>query len=73
MRRRKSSRVPASTEDLGVSTGGQLHVRSLLIDEVKVGCSLAMPQCLDRPHRAAYLLGELMELSVNRGARSGHD
>jgi len=37
--------------------------QSLLIDEVKVGCSLAMLQCLDRPHRAAYLLGEVMEFS----------
>jgi RNA polymerase sigma factor (sigma-70 family) len=37
--------------------------RSLLIDEVKVGCSLAMLQCLDRPHRLAYVLGDIMELS----------
>jgi RNA polymerase sigma factor (sigma-70 family) len=37
--------------------------QSLLIDEVKIGCSLAMLQCLDRPHRAAYLLGEVMEFS----------
>jgi len=37
--------------------------QSLLIEEVKVGCSLAMLQCLDRPHRAAYVLGEIMELS----------
>jgi RNA polymerase sigma factor (sigma-70 family) len=37
--------------------------QSLLIDEVKVGCSLAMLQCLDRPHRLAYVLGEIMELS----------
>jgi RNA polymerase sigma factor (sigma-70 family) len=36
---------------------------SMLIDEVKVGCSLAMLQCLDRPHRLAYVLGEIMELS----------
>ena len=36
---------------------------SLLIEEVKVSCSLAMLQCLDRPHRAAYVLGEIMELS----------
>jgi RNA polymerase sigma factor (sigma-70 family) len=34
---------------------------SILIEEVKVGCSLAMLQCLDRPHRAAYVLGEIME------------
>jgi RNA polymerase sigma factor (sigma-70 family) len=45
---------PASAND---------RVHSLLIDEVKVGCSLAMLQCLDRPHRAAYVLGEIMELS----------
>ncbi len=37
--------------------------QSLLIEEVKVGCTLAMLQCLDRPHRAAYVLGEIMELS----------
>ena len=37
--------------------------QSLLIEEVKVGCSMAMLQCLDRPHRAAYVLGEIMELS----------
>ena len=37
--------------------------RSLLIDEVKVGCCLAMLQCLDRPHRLAYVLGDIMELS----------
>jgi RNA polymerase sigma factor (sigma-70 family) len=35
---------------------------SILIEEVKIGCSLAMLQCLDRPHRAAYVLGEIMEL-----------
>lgn len=37
--------------------------RSLLIEEVKVGCTLAMLQCLDRPHRMAYVLGEIFELS----------
>jgi RNA polymerase sigma factor (sigma-70 family) len=42
--------------------------QSLLIDEVKVGCSLAMLQCLDRPHRAAYVLGEVMEFSGPEGA-----
>ena len=37
--------------------------RSLMIEEVKVGCSMAMLQCLDRPHRLAYILGDIMELS----------
>jgi RNA polymerase sigma factor (sigma-70 family) len=37
--------------------------QSMLIDEVKVGCSLAMLQCLDRPHRIAFVLGAIMEMS----------
>ncbi len=37
--------------------------QSMLIEEVKVGCSLAMLQCLDRSHRIAFVLGEVMELS----------
>ena len=36
--------------------------QSLLIEEVKVGCTLGMLQCLDRPHRMAYVLGEILEL-----------
>jgi RNA polymerase sigma factor (sigma-70 family) len=35
--------------------------RSILIEEVKVGCTLAMLQCLDRPHRLAYVMGEILE------------
>lgn len=35
---------------------------SLLIEEVKVACTLGMLQCLDRPHRLAYVLGEILEL-----------
>ena len=45
---------PASAEDAD---------HSLLIEDVKVGCSLAMLQCLDRPHRLAYVLGGILELS----------
>jgi len=37
--------------------------QSLLIEEVKVACTLAMLQCLDRPHRLAYVLGEIMDFS----------
>lgn len=36
--------------------------RSLLIEEVKVGCTLGMLQGLDRPHRLAYVLGEILEM-----------
>jgi RNA polymerase sigma factor (sigma-70 family) len=34
----------------------------LLEDEVKVGCTQAMLLCLDRAHRAAWILGEVFEL-----------
>jgi RNA polymerase sigma factor (sigma-70 family) len=37
--------------------------RSLLTEEVKIGCTLGMLQCLDRPHRLAYIVGEIMELA----------
>ena len=36
--------------------------RSLLTEEVKVGCTLGMLQCLDRPHRLAYVVGEILDL-----------
>lgn len=52
-------------EDLldGLSSGGPADAeRSLLTEEVKVGCTLAMLQCLDRTHRLAYILGEIFDL-----------
>lgn len=45
-----SPEAPAETE------------RSLLIAEVKAACTLGMLQCLDRARRAAFILGEIMEL-----------
>ena len=36
--------------------------QSVLIEEVKIGCTFGMLQCLDRDHRLAYILGEIMEL-----------
>lgn len=35
--------------------------KALLLEEVKVGCMYALLTCLDRPHRLAYILGEIME------------
>jgi RNA polymerase sigma factor (sigma-70 family) len=54
-------REPASAHDTE---------RSMLIEEVKIGCSLAMLQCLDRPHRVAFVLGEIMELSGPEAAEA---
>ena len=45
-----------------VSDGPADAERSLLTEEVKIGCTLGMLQCLDRPHRLAYVLGEILEL-----------
>jgi RNA polymerase sigma factor (sigma-70 family) len=52
-------------EDLadGLSSDGPTDAeRSFLTEEVKIGCTLGMLQCLDRPHRLAYVLGEILEL-----------
>ncbi len=40
----------------------------LLLEEVKVGCTLAMLMCLDRKHRLAYILGEIVELDHQEAA-----
>ena len=44
--------------------------QSLLIEEVKIGCTLGMLQCLDRPHRLTYLLGEILDLSGPQAAEA---
>ena len=46
--------------------------RSLLIEEVKVGCTFTMLQCLDRSHRVAYILGEILELPPGGAAEHFH-
>jgi RNA polymerase sigma factor (sigma-70 family) len=47
----------------GLSADGPMDAeRSLLVEEVKIGCTLGMLQCLDRPHRLAYVLGEILDL-----------
>jgi RNA polymerase sigma factor (sigma-70 family) len=35
--------------------------KALLLEEVKVGCMYGLLTCLDRPHRLAYVLGEILE------------
>ncbi len=41
---------------------------NLLLHEVKTGCSLAMLLCLDREHRAAYIVGEILEFEHREAA-----
>jgi RNA polymerase sigma factor (sigma-70 family) len=60
-------------EDLadGLSSDGPTEAeRSILTEEVKIGCTLGMLQCLDRPHRLAYVLGEILELSGPEAAQA---
>ena len=44
--------------------------RSVLTEEVKIGCTFGMLQCLDRPHRLAYVLGEILDLSGPEAAEA---
>jgi hypothetical protein len=37
---------------------------------VKIGCTLGMLQCLDRPHRLAYVLGEILDLAGPEAAEA---
>ncbi len=41
---------------------------ALLLEEVKIGCTLGMLSCLDRPHRLAYILGEILEMDGREAA-----
>jgi len=62
---RERLRFDSFAEDLldGLSDRGPEDAEeSVLTEEVKVGCTLAMLQCLDRPHRLAYILGEIFDL-----------
>lgn len=43
---------------------------SMLTEEVKLGCTLGMLQCLDREHRLAYVLGEIMEVEAPEAAEA---
>ena len=55
----------------GLSSDGPADSeRSLLVEEVKIGCTLGMLQCLDRPHRLAYVLGEILDLSGPESAEA---
>jgi len=43
--------------------------RAVLRSEVKIACTQAMLQCLDRDHRVAYLLGEILEIPGDEAAQ----
>ncbi len=39
-----------------------------ILDEIRIGCTLAMLQCLDRKSRLSYILGEIMEFEHNEAS-----
>lgn len=49
--------------DAGVAPQPDEHPeRALLVKEMRVACTQSMLLCLDRDHRLAYILGEILEL-----------
>ncbi len=54
-----------SDDSLRVEHDAEEH---LLLEEVKIGCTLGMLLCLDRNHRLAYILGEIIELDHREAA-----
>jgi len=64
-----AERMRLSFDQMGEELSGEFAAggppeaeQSLLVEEVKIGCSLGMLQCLGREERLAYVLGEIMEL-----------
>ncbi len=42
--------------------------RSIIVQEVMLGCTQGMLLCLDRPHRITYILSEIFDISSQQGA-----
>ena len=69
-RRRRAERAALSFDEFGEDLARGLDRAyaapgvddGLLEEEVKVGCTQAMLLCLDRGHRAAYIVGEVFDL-----------
>jgi RNA polymerase sigma factor (sigma-70 family) len=76
--KKRMEQAAMSFEEFGEALGDGLSdaplianndiARELLLEEVKVGCTHAMLLCLDRDHRFAYILGEILDLDHVEGA-----
>jgi RNA polymerase sigma factor (sigma-70 family) len=42
--------------------------QAVLLQEVRIGCTMGMLFCLDRPHRLAYILGKILALDNREAA-----
>jgi RNA polymerase sigma factor (sigma-70 family) len=54
--------------DEGIAANEPATDDQVLVHEAKMTCSTSMLSCLDRDHRLAYILGEILELSSEEGA-----
>ena len=78
VRKQRLEQQPLSLDEFGEDLARGLSDESLrveydvdeklMLEEVKIGCTLAMLQCLDREQRLAYILGEIIELDHNEAA-----
>jgi len=59
--------LDAGLSDAPVQSVPQID-EALLLEEIKVGCTLGMLLCLDRPHRLAYIRGEILEIESPEAA-----
>ena len=75
-RRRRAEHPELSFEAFGADLAEGLDTpydgggvdESLLAEEVKIGCTQGMLLCLDREHRAAYVIGQVFELPSEQAA-----
>jgi len=76
LRKKRMEQKPLSFEEFGEDlirglSGDSLSVQydvdeRLMLEEVRIGCTLAMLLCLDRDQRLAYILGEIVEIDHSR-------
>lgn len=52
----------------GLEDKSQRPENMLLLQEMRVGCTLGMLLCLDRAHRVTYVLGEILDFDSKDGA-----
>ncbi len=73
-RKQRMERSPMTFQQFGEDLDEGLAAPSpefddaLLMEEVKIGCTLGMLLCLDRRHRLAFILGEILELDQSEAA-----
>jgi RNA polymerase sigma factor (sigma-70 family) len=78
LRKQRMEQQPLSLEEFSVDVNRDLSEspfntdvgvdEQLMLEEVKIGCTLALLQCLDRDQRLAYILGDIIELGHKEAA-----